>query len=104
MTSEDDPIIHRLEDQIAWYDRKSAVSQKMFKRLKVAEIVAAAVIPFLAASNVSYALWVTGGLGVMITIIEGLLNLNQYQQNWLAYRSTCEALKHEKFAFVAGAS
>ena len=99
-----DPVIERLEDQIAWYDRKSAAGQNAYKRIKVIEICAAALIPFVAASDVPHIGWVTGGLGVLITILEGLLNLNQYQQNWAAYRSTAEALKHEKFVFVAQAS
>ena len=43
---------------------------------------------------------VTGGLGVLITGIEGMLHLNQYQQNWINYRSTCEALKHEKYIYL----
>ncbi|MGA7106334.1 MAG: DUF4231 domain-containing protein, partial [Terracidiphilus sp.] len=38
-----------------------------------------------------------------ITVLEGLLHLNQYQQNWTNYRSTCEALKHEKFVYLAKA-
>jgi len=101
---DDDPVIRRLEDQIAWYDRKSAANQTTYKRLKVAEIVAAAVIPFLAALDLDNGRWAIGALGVIITIFEGLLSLNQYQQNWIAYRSTCEALKHEKFAFLARAS
>ena len=29
--------------------------------------------------------------------------LNQYQQNWITYRSTCEALKHEKYLYMAKA-
>jgi hypothetical protein len=44
--------------------------------------------------------WITGALGVLITLFEGLLHLNQYQQNWASYRSTCEALKHEKFLYL----
>src|SRR5258708_33506103 len=43
-----DPIYARLEEQIDWYDRKSRAAQRMFKRIKVAEILAAATIPFLA--------------------------------------------------------
>ncbi|MGI8569091.1 MAG: DUF4231 domain-containing protein [Methylocella sp.] len=35
--------------------------------------------------------------------MEGLQQLNQYQANWIAYRSTSEALKHEKFLFLAKA-
>jgi hypothetical protein len=99
-----DPIMDRLEDQIGWYDRKSLASQRAFKRIKTAEILAAAVIPFLAALKSPSIGMVTGGLGVLITVLEGMLHLNQYQQNWIAYRSTCESLKHEKYTYLGNAS
>ena len=44
---------------------------------------------------------VVGGLGVLITILEGVLQLNQYQQVWTTYRATSEALTHEKYLFLA---
>jgi hypothetical protein len=46
---------------------------------------------------------VTGSLGVLIAVLEGLLQLNQYHHNWIAYRSTCETLKHEKYLYLANA-
>jgi len=98
-----DPIFGRLEDQIAWYDRKSCAAQKTFKRIKVVEIVAAAGIPLISVLGFPRANLVTAGFGVLITVLEGLLHLNQYQQNWTTYRSTCEALKHEKFVYLANA-
>ena len=99
-----DPIMERLEDQITWYDRKSIANQRTYKRFKVIEIIAAATIPLLAAVPIPHPAYVTGVLGVIITELEGLLHLNQYQQNWIAYRSTCEALKHEKFTYLGKAS
>jgi hypothetical protein len=101
-----DPVIERLEDQISWYDRKSGSNQRAYKRIKIVEIIAAAVIPFAAAFNgdFHYIAYVTGALGVIITILEGVLHLNQYQENWSGYRSTCEALKHEKYCFLARAA
>ena len=45
---ENDPIFARLEDQIGWYDRHSRSAQKIFKRIKIVEILSAALIPFLA--------------------------------------------------------
>ena len=101
---EADPIMERLEDQIAWYDRKSQTNQRAFKWIKMIEILAAAVIPFLAASKLPDVGWVTGALGVLITVLEGMLHLNQYQQNWIAYRSTCESLKHEKYVYLGKAA
>ncbi|HEY4904792.1 MAG TPA: DUF4231 domain-containing protein [Candidatus Sulfotelmatobacter sp.] len=99
-----DPILERLEDQIAWYDRKSGINMHWFKRLKMTEIVSAALIPFLAASStIPHAHVATGVLGVLITVFEGMLQLNRYHENWIDYRSTCESLRHEKYLFLAGA-
>lgn len=98
-----DPVIERLEDQIQWYDRKSRSAQRIFKRIKIVEILAAAMIPFLAGITFPHEKVVTAALGVLITILEGVLHLNQYQQLWSTYRSTCEALKHEKYAYLAKA-
>ena len=98
-----DPILSRLEDQISWYDRKSRSAQGMFKGIKVVEIVAAALIPFFTGLKFPYFALVVGGMGVLITILEGILHLNQYQQTWTTYRSTCEALKHEKYVYLAKA-
>jgi hypothetical protein len=66
------------------------------------------VIPFLVALNLQLAglnlsQWAVGGLGVLIAVIEGLQQLNQYHANWITYRGTCEDLKHEKHLFLAKA-
>ena len=67
-----DPIMERLEDQIGWYDRKSLLNQRYFKRIKIIEITAAALIPFVSAFNFQRMAWVSGGLGVVITVLEGM--------------------------------
>lgn len=103
-----DPVIARLEDQIDWYDRKSMSNQRVFKRIKITEIIAAALIPLLSGLKIhggaDYWGYTIAGLGVLITVLEGLLHLNQYQQNWITYRSTCEGLKHEKYTFLGHAA
>ncbi len=96
-----DPTLERLEDQIGWYDRKSSRNQKVYKWIKVVEIGAAALVPFAAGFKMRPE--VAGGLGVIVTVLEGLLHLNQYQHNWITYRSTCESLKHEKYLYLAQA-
>jgi hypothetical protein len=40
---------------------------------------------------------------LVILIIETVQQLSQDQQNWVAYRSTCETLKHEKYLFLSSA-
>jgi Protein of unknown function (DUF4231) len=95
------PAEARLEDQIAWYDAKSQHNQRWFKLLKVCQIITAAAIPVAAGASAPASL--VGGAGALIVVLEGLQQLQQYQQNWITYRSTCERLKHEKFLFAARA-
>jgi len=99
-----DSVIERLEDQIYWYDRRSGSNQRAYKTIKTAEIFAAALIPFVGVFGWKHIAYITGALGVLITILEGLLHLNQYQQNWTAYRATCEALRHGKYCYIANAA
>lgn len=99
--NEGHPTLQRLEDQIAWYDRKSSQGQQRFKWLKALEMAAAASIPVVAAFGVP--VYVAGILGAVVVLTEGLLHVNQYHQNWITYRSTAEALKHEKYLFLARA-
>lgn len=97
----DSPSWQRLEEQIAWYDHASEVNQRWFKGLKVLQIAVAALIPVAAAADVGAA-WIGAG-GALIVALEGLQQLQQYQQNWASFRSTCERLRHEKFLYLARA-
>ncbi len=93
----------RLDDQINWYDKKSAANQSWFKRLQVLIIVASASIPFLSGylDDMPFVLTlVIGLLGLLIAASTAILGLYQFQENWLEYRTTCESLKHEKFRFM----
>jgi hypothetical protein len=47
MMGQDMYIKERLEDQIAWYDKKSQRNQKWFERLRAIALIAGASIPFL---------------------------------------------------------
>ena len=96
-----DPTWERLEDQIGWYDRKSGDNQRLYKWLKLLEIAVAAVLPVVAA--VHSPVWVTGGLAAVIVVLEGVQHLYQFQSNWITYRSTAEALKHERYLYLAHA-
>jgi hypothetical protein len=100
-TGPESPTQGRIRDQIEWYDRKSRHNQRWFKRLKICQIVTAAAIPVMAGAEAPY--WLVGGAGALIVVLEGLQQLQQYQQNWGAYRATCERLKHEQFLFLAHA-
>ncbi len=97
-------LSQRVRDQISWYEKKSLRNQGWFKRLRVVEIVAAAMIPFLTAiPDVTTLRYVVGSLGVLITVVAGILALFQFQERWTEYRATCEALEKEQFLFLTRA-
>jgi len=102
MISPEQYIEQRLDDQIGWYDRKSGANQLWFKRLRFAEIVAAAIIPFLSgfAGGSLFIKIAIGALGVVVAVIASLLALLRFQEHWISYRATAEALKTEKFLFL----
>ncbi|MDQ8204286.1 DUF4231 domain-containing protein [Pelagicoccus sp. SDUM812003] len=101
MTS-DEYVKERLDGQIRWYSSKSQAAQKSYRLIRRTEIVVAAMIPFLAAFTdmgriVPVAI---GVLGAAIVVLASLQNLGNYNEKWVEYRSTCEALKQEKYRFL----
>jgi len=100
----DEITMQRLDQRIEWYDRHAAYNQRAYKVLKLIVIVAAALIPFLSGTEGFKPAWLVGALGVVIAVTEGIQQLNQHHVNWTSYRSTCEALKHEKYLYLAKAA
>lgn len=105
--TQEEYLEERLEDQISWYDKKSMWNQKIFKRLKLVEFLAAAMIPFLIGfmgKDATFLQIIVGMLGVLISVITAMTTLNRYHENWIEYRTTCEVLRHEKYLFKTAAS
>jgi hypothetical protein len=97
-TTEDEPNsgYPRLESQIGWYDKRSGQAQTRYKWLKFTEIGCAVAVPLISQINGI----VTAILGGMVVLLEALQAMNQWQHNWITYRSTCEALRHEKYSYL----
>jgi len=100
--TEQEYLEQRLDDQINWYDKKAIWNQRRFKRLRSSEILLSILIPFLAAYIPKYhfLVFVVGTIGVAVAFIAGLLSLGKYHENWIEYRSVCEALKREKYLYL----
>jgi len=109
-----DPTWARLEEQIAWYERRAAAARRSYRRVKITEILLAASLPLLAGFQddllpllppeagmlpaVAFAL-----IGIAIVVLECILQLNQHERQSIAYQSNGDTLKHEKFLFLADA-
>lgn len=97
------PAWFRLKDQLDWYDGKSQHCQRWYKRLKIAQVALAVLIPATSLFPVEMAKWSASLAGVLIAVLEAVQQLNQYSTLWVTYRATAERLKHEKYLFLSAA-
>lgn len=97
------PAWFRLENQANWYDDKSQHSQRWYKRLKIAQVSLAVLIPATSLLPEDCAKWMASIAGILIAVLEAVQQMNQYSTLWVTYRATAERLKHEKYLFLSAA-
>ena len=105
--TQDEYLEKRLDDQIDWYSKKSKRNKQCYQVLKTAEIVLAAITPFVVAlvsSDTDFLKYVAGSMSIIIAILAGLLTAFKFHEKWIQYRSTSENLKHEKYLFATSSS
>jgi hypothetical protein len=102
--SDTEYLANRVDDQISWYDRKSGILKRRYRWMKATTIICSALIPVLIGfsdqpwgDSLKY---VAAGLGVIVTIVEGMSGMLKDKETMLAYRSTREALVREKMLYV----
>lgn len=96
-----DATMTRLDDQITWYSRAATRNRRGHWTLRMSSLAMAAAVPITATLQQ----WtvVPALLGAGIVVVEGAHELFRLQQNWTSYRATAEALKHEKYLYLASA-
>lgn len=96
----------RVKDQEDWMEAKSGSNKKNYQRGKLLVILLSVSIPFLVTliDEFAYFKYVIALVGVLIAAVEGILSLYDYQNTWINYRQTLEALKREKFFFATKSS
>lgn len=99
---EEEYLKNRLDDQIKWYESKSATNKKKFHYLKISEIIISISVPLLAGYiDEFYRIkFLIGIMSYLVAIIAGLIVLLRYNENWVSYRTTAESLKHEKYMYL----
>ena len=122
-------IKERVDTQMDWYDKRATAAQKKYKLYKRWEFIIAASIPVIisfAAMGIldttvlkSQEILIDGKTkivpvltlstifqifaaiaGVVVVILNKIVELESYQQNWKEYRLTQEALLQEKFKYL----
>ncbi len=95
------PAWFRLINQRDWYDNKSQHCQCWYKRLKLAQVTLAVLIPATSLLPADCAKWAASIAGVLIAVLEAAQQMNQYSTLWVTYRATAERLKHEQYLFLS---
>ena len=95
------PAWARLNDQLEWYDHKSAVNQQRYKQIQAAQIILATSIPVFSLIGDYWGRLIMAILGASVAILAGFQQLGNYNDLWTSYRATAEQLRHEKFLFLA---
>ena len=85
----------RYEDQVAWYDRKAAANQRMYRWFQWGVIVLSAVTPILVAAGGEWQRWSAVVVSAFVAVGTAGLKAFKYQENWVNYRTTCETLRKE---------
>lgn len=116
-------IRERLMTQRDWYDQKATYNQKMYKRLKRWEFILAASIPVVISVSTmtlfKETVFVHGATkeidlftlsdffqvlaavsGILLVVINKLLELEEYYKNWKDYRATNERLEQERLLYL----
>lgn len=101
-------IKERVDDQISWYNGKSAKNKKAYRTLRVLGVAIALSIPvmsgFLTNENAGGLKFLISIAGAAVALCEALLTLYKFRDNWTNYRNSAENLTQHKFLFAAGAS
>lgn len=97
------PAWFRLIDQRNWYDRKSQHCQRWYKRLKIAQVTLAVLVPATSLLPSDCAKWAASIAGILIAVLEAAQQMNQYSTLWVTHRATAERLKHEQYLFLSSA-
>ena len=88
----------KISAQSTWYGAKAQRNRSIYTLLKSIQILFSAAIPVVSLATASKcSKWGIAILGASIGVIEGFLQLGQFQQNSLLYRATREALRREEF-------
>jgi hypothetical protein len=92
-------VVERVEAQFRHFHSRARGQRAMYFAVKIIQILLAAAVP--AAASAHAPVLVTGGLGVLIVVLEGIQQLFQWHANWIRYRTTAEVLRRELFMFRA---
>lgn len=101
MSTAEQYITERLDEQVKWYSKKAGENKIRFHASQIIIIVAGILIPIVNLFETPSTIGLISSiLGGVVIITAGILQLQKSQENWVLYRSTAEMLKKEKQLYL----
>lgn len=96
----------RYNDQIGWYETKSADNKKKYQIFELILIIVSSLTPVLIvidfiAETLIILRWISVITSVLTVITASLLRSFEFHEKWLNYRTTAELLKKEIYYYKA---
>ena len=103
----EDYITSRLEPQILYYEKRSALFRREHNALSILTLFLMASIPFLTllldlAPSVRFAI---AAVGIAASILSGILYFHNAKEQWQKYQALAQSLRseNETYLYCAGA-
>lgn len=97
-------VIHRIEEQITYYESKSSQNKKLYFRISIATIILNAMIPiislFLPSADLVPKLSITI-ISSVTTILSSIMALTGTKELWTKYRSNASHLTAKLHQYYA---
>ncbi|MEV8377149.1 DUF4231 domain-containing protein [Kribbella sp. NPDC056861] len=90
-----------MDEQVHWYSTKSALALRNYRLVKISQLTIGSAVPIIALLEVPSA--ITASLGAIVILLEAIQQLFQWQTDQVLYRSTSEALKQQRYLYIAHA-
>ena len=98
----EDYITSRLEPQILYYEKRSALFRREHNALSILTLFLMASIPFLTlllelSSGVRFAI---AAVGIAASILSGILYFHNAKEQWQKYQALAQSLRSEKETYL----
>lgn len=98
----EDYITSRLEPQILYYEKRSALFRREHNALSILTLFLMASIPFLTllldlAPSVRFAI---AAVGIAASILSGILYFHNAKEQWQKYQALAQSLRSEKETYL----
>ena len=92
----------RVEQQLAWYGKKSAGNKSRYQILRLLQISLGILVSAggVYADAIPHGAWLLSGFGVLISLSAAWETVFDHQNNWVRYRRIKEELKREKILYA----